>query len=238
MIRCLYFCHDPAHNHYSLNPFYMTATHFRYLAFLGMLLLVHRPIAFAQMFLHDENIKVGAWELVTEKDSVQVYNRTVEGQALREFKATAVLHAPLFRVVYALTDYKSFPQWMGSSLYDMKAVGVGDKQSYYLYYKIKTPLLSSDRDVILKIEASPMSKGYIFRCKSEPTYLSENPAFVRIQRWDAAWVIENIDDTSVRLSYLGTVNDNERLPTKYAEEMMTKLPYEFLLGLHQFLLQK
>lgn len=185
----------------------------------------------AQMFIHDENTKVGEWELVKDADSIRVYNRTVEGQALREFKASSLIHAPVFQIVYALTDYRSFPQWMGGTLYDIKAVGTGEKQSYYLYYKVKTPVLSSDRDVILKIEASPMSKGYIFRCKAAPDYLPTVENYVRIGRWDAAWIVETVDDKSARVTYIGTVDDANTLPTKYAEELMAKLPYEFLQGL-------
>lgn len=191
--------------------------------------------AIAQMFLHDANTKVGDWELLRSADSVKVYNRSVEGQALREFKATTVIPVSMPIVVFALNDYQNFGKWMGNSLYDIRAIGQGEKQSYYLYYKLKTPMLSSDRDVVLKIEASAMSKGYIFRCKAAPEFIPEVEGFIRIKRWDAAWILEVIDDSSVRVSYLGTVSDPDKLPEKYADEVMTRVPYDCVQGLRNSL---
>lgn len=207
---------------------------FRLLLMVLVVWHTYTPIR-AQMFLHEGNVKVGAWELVRELDSVKVYNRTVEGQTLREFKATTVIPVAMPIAVFALNDYQSFGKWMGNNIYDIKAIGQGEKQSYYLYYKVKTPLLSNDRDVVLKIEASSMSKGYIFRCKAMPEYIPEVEGFIRIKRWDAAWILESIDDTSVRISYLGTVNDPDKLPEKYAEEIMTKIPFDCVMGLRQTL---
>jgi hypothetical protein len=80
-----------------------------------------------------------------------------------------------------------------------------------------------------------MSKGYIFRCKAAPEFIPEVEGFIRIKRWDAAWIIEVVDDNSVRVSYLGTVSDPDKLPEKYADEVMTRVPYDCVLGLRNSL---
>lgn len=184
-----------------------------------------------QMFMHEEGAKVTPWQLVREEDSIETYNRMVEGLSLKEFKVTTVINRPLAIVVYHLNDYRNFNKWMSKSMYDFVILPSGEKQSYLLYFKLKTPFFTSDRDAVVKVEVSTMGKGYIIRMKAQPEQVPVGETFVRITRWDVAWVLESVDDTHVRVTYMGTVEDPQKLPDNFAEELMARVPFECMQGL-------
>lgn len=88
------------------------------------------------------------WELVMDKNGIKAYSRPVKGSGIFEFRAVAVVDAPLEVVGEMLRDVPATSQWLphcdNSYMVEMQ-----DRNHFTTYISLDIPWPVKDRDLVL-----------------------------------------------------------------------------------------
>ncbi|MBI9076729.1 MAG: START domain-containing protein [Desulfatibacillum sp.] len=114
------------------------------LLFLAVVLSFAAPPSMAET-------QYGEWELVMDKNGIKAYSRKVEGSGIFEFRAVAVVDAPIEVVGETLRDVPACAEWLPycneSRLLEMK-----DRNHFSTYVSLDLPWPLKDRDLTLGTE--------------------------------------------------------------------------------------
>ncbi len=103
----------------------------------------------AAMFASAATASDGEWKLVMDKNGIKAYSRPVEGSGIFEFRAVAVVDAPLEVVGEMLRDVPSTSEWLPycdkSQMAEMK-----DRNHFTTYLSLDVPWPLKNRDLVLK----------------------------------------------------------------------------------------
>ncbi len=100
--------------------------------------------------------KPGSIGIAKREDGIEVYTRDVADSAFKEFRATALVPAPLAEVVAWWRDPSTYTQWINRCA-EARRIEV-DSGASANYLKFDFPFPVSDRDVVIrarKVEESP-----------------------------------------------------------------------------------
>jgi START domain len=171
----------------------------RLLKWSVILLLVLTSIIFIAhvFFMYSGNRK---WELISNKQGVNVYSMKVSGDNLKKFKA-------IFRVKATLSTIIAFMQDNDSDLdidfYDARELEKIGPQEMVTQWKSKLPSPFKPRDFVVRhmFAQDPERKTIIYTLQSLPNRIPLESCCVRVPRMDNDWVIIPQNDGTVEIQW-------------------------------------
>ncbi len=173
--------------------------------------------------------EVDGWVLARRADGVEVYTRDVEGSALKEFRASAVVPAPLAAVVGWWRDPTTYTQWINRCV-EARRVEV-DSGATANYLRFDFPFPASDRDVVIgakTLQDSP--KQAVFEGRNVDGLVPEVSRLVRIPMLSSRWEFHADGDGATRAVYQQRMDAGGRLPAFLMKRATVDNPFRTLLG--------
>jgi hypothetical protein len=156
------------------------------------------------------------WELVLDKNGVQVYAVKVPGVAKKQFKAVTRIKTTLNRIVTAMTDTsteacREFVPTCTSG----EVLEPWNPQNQYLVqaFRVDLPRPLSPRDLVIKTEfhQDPQSKSLLIRCTALPDRIPPNECCVRIKNVHNTWRYTPVEDGEIEVEF----SSNAESPIPY-----------------------
>jgi hypothetical protein len=173
----------------------------------------------------------GDWEFAKRRDGVEVYTRDVSGSAVKEFRATSTVPAPLAEVVSWYTDPTTYTQWIDSCV---EAHRVGEA-SDTAYFKFNFPFPATDRDVVLRartVEESP--SAVVFEGQNVEGLVPEVDGLVRIQAIRSRWEFRAKGEAETEVVYRQHMDAGGSLPGFILNRAAVDNPIGTLRGLARY----
>lgn len=98
------------------------------------------------------------WEKIGEEDGIKVYRKDMPGTSLHAFRGTAVIHAPMEKLMWLLGDNDHRTDWVDR----LKKSVVLERENdydYIIYQHFGSPPIVSDRDFVYRARAYSKKNG-------------------------------------------------------------------------------
>jgi hypothetical protein len=135
------------------------------------------------------------WQLLSEKDGVQVYRRSHPDSAIKSIKGSGVVDAPVATIASILVDCARAPEWV-DSLAENKVIRVIHPKEYIEYNHASMPFIVSDRDFVTRVSMEVQADQKRVTIRSAPATDPLAPERKGIVRgaMSALYVLDAIDD--------------------------------------------
>jgi hypothetical protein len=171
-----------------------------------------------------------SWDLAKESDGIKVYNRSVEGSDLKEFKAVGKVKSTLSGLVALLKDEGAFTGWYP----DCKEAKIlkDNGTSWYTYFQVKAPFPVSNRDTINLFSFSQsVDKSVTLALTGNPEYIPAKSGVIRIPKLKGFWLFTPKEDGFVEVTYQVHSEPGGSLPSWLANSVSTDVPLKVLKNL-------
>jgi len=99
-----------------------------------------------------------SWKKIDDEDGIAVFKQSVPGSGLHAFRGTAMVNAPMAKLMWVLADNKHRTDWVDR----LKKSVVLEKKSDYdfiVYQHFGSPAIVSDRDFVYRARAHLRKDG-------------------------------------------------------------------------------
>ena len=173
------------------------------------------------------------WALAKREDGVEVYTRDVEGSASREFRASAVVPAPLAAVVAWWRDPSTYTRWINRCA-EARRIEV-DTGANANYLKFDFPFPASDRDVVVRAQKVEESANrVVFEGRNVDGLVPEVSGVVRIVMLRSRWEFRARGDAATEVVYRQHMDAGGRLPAFILKRAAVDSPFQTLRGLIRY----
>lgn len=183
---------------------------------------------FAVLILAGHAAASEAWELDRDKEGIKVYTREVEGSRYREFKGVTEMQTSLASAVGLLDDTSACQDW----LHLCEESRVLDQKNWserYIYQISDLPFPASTRDAIFHATITQSAdREVLIELSSRPDYIPETD-HVRIHDSHGAYLLQVIDDYTIRMTWTMYINPAGSLPAFLVNRLLTDIPFKSLL---------
>jgi hypothetical protein len=173
------------------------------------------------------------WALAKSEDGIEVYTRDVEGFDVREFRASAVVPAPLSAVIAWWRDPTTYTRWINRcSEARLIEVESGENANYM---KFNFPFPASDRDVVVRARTIEMSATrVVFEGSNVDGLVPEVSGLVRIAMLRSRWEFSARGDAVTEVVYRQHMDAGGSLPAFILNRAAVDSPFQTLRGLIRF----
>ena len=168
-------------------------------------------LAFAAL-AQGENATDVSWDLVTEKSYIKVFTRTPEASTIKELRILADFTGSMDTLLTILNDAENYGTWVYKCA---KAESIEPAEGYSTAYYLTTdfPFPMSDRDLVAKSNQWLDEKGRLHQHTiCAPEDLPRQSDVVRIQSYEAKWVMEQTDKNKFHIEYISSVDPGGNIP--------------------------
>ena len=164
------------------------------------------------------------WVLRKDKVGIQVYSRKIEGLAYREFKGILELESTLAASLALLDDAEACVDWLYrcESARVLQRTGISQR---HVYQVSNLPFPAATRDVIVKVELQDYKADSIrVVLQSAPDFI-EATSFVRIRNSHGAYLLQQLDEHRLRLTWTQYIDPEGSLPAFMVNALLTDVPF-------------
>ena len=184
------------------------------------------------------------WDLIKDSEGIQVLNKNVAGSEIKEFKATAIIDAPIEVIFEVMADVPAESLWMDSCI-ESKIIKhidkfVISKDNYYskdlVYNAIHGTFPVANRDFIVETEMRGYLKKRSININIRAVIDSGIPVregYVRITELTGSWFFQYIDRNHTSVVYQINQNPGGNLPSSIVNYINKNMPYKTILGLRE-----
>lgn len=170
--------------------------------------------------------KNGDWELEKNESGIKVYTRTIEGEDIREFKATVLLDAPVKKVADIILDINSYASWY-PQISEAKIIKKINSNEYYVYNVLDLPWPTSDRDGVSKMNITITEAETLIKMVAINGVKPKNPDYVRITKSYGFWKFTK-QGTKTSLHFQYFANPGGSVPDWIINMFIVDNPFETL----------
>ncbi|WP_299139558.1 START domain-containing protein [uncultured Vibrio sp.] len=177
------------------------------------------------------------WKLVRDKKGIEVYNRKIEGNDFKEFRAEADIKANLTSIIALFTDTSVGTQWV-ENIDEMEEIEHFSEAHTVTKTYTKAPWPVSDREAIVEnfIEQDPDTLIVIINQHGRPNYRqNEDKSVVRVAHLESRWILTPLDNNTTHISYQVLSDPGGSIPSWLINMVAVSQPYKTLLGLSEML---
>ena len=164
-----------------------------------------------------------SWVLERTENGINAYTRLVDKQPYKEFKLETVLLAPMDSIIAVLENVVASTE-KDPYITHVELIGDKNEKEFVVYFQIRTPFFSKDRDLVLKYASSRTQSGYIQYAKAEPNLVSLNPDFIRIPVANYITSVHSLGKDSSLLVYRGTIQPGGNISVGFVNKYMLNSP--------------
>ena len=200
------------------------------------------PQTFAAGLLLAVGITVGAaasaaepWRRTAEEDGVILESREVAGQAMPEFRGTAIIAAELYEVASVVDDLNRFCEWNKRCEKAREYQRIGETERIF-YTRSGAPWPLSDRDVVLLGRVSGLAEGNDVLVRFEAITDARWPAVdgvVRMPLVKGHWRMLRVDEKTTKVEYQVQADPGGVVPGWAAKLTARQVPRDTLAGLRR-----
>lgn len=163
------------------------------------------------------------WELSKDKLGIKIYLRDVAASGHKEYKAVCTVESTVETVLKALLNAPPyFDNAPDNQSYLLKNIGTNQ---HVFYARKNLPWPIRDRDVITMLTQSEQENGVIkIDLSAYPNGLPEKENTIRIKELKGHWLIEELDDSRVRVTQQLYLNPGGSLPSTITNSLIVKGP--------------
>ncbi|MCC4772414.1 START domain-containing protein [Vibrio cyclitrophicus] len=177
------------------------------------------------------------WKLVRDKKGIEVYNRKIEGNDFKEFRAEADIKANLTSIIALFTDTSVGTQWV-ENIDEMEEIEHFSEVHTVTKTYTKAPWPVSDREAIVEnyIEQDPNTLTVMITQHGRPNYQpNDNKRIVRVAHLESRWILTPLDNNTTHISYQVLSDPGGSIPSWLINMVAVSQPYKTLLGLSEML---
>ncbi|TCN76549.1 START domain-containing protein [Vibrio crassostreae] len=177
------------------------------------------------------------WKLVRNKQGIEVYNRKIEGNDFKEFRAEADIQANLTSIIALFTDTSVGTQWV-ENIDEMEEIEHFSEAHTVTKTYTKAPWPVSDREAIVEnfIEQDPDTLIVIINQHGRPNYRpNDDKHIVRVAHLESRWILTPLDNNTTHISYQVLSDPGGSIPSWLINMVAESQPYKTLLGLSEML---
>lgn len=169
------------------------------------------------------------WELVRDKNDIQVFNQEVDGSKFKRTKAVTRVKADIATLVNFLQDSENFPKWMWGAR-DTKALKNFSRSERLTYSVTNVAWPQKDRDTIIHSKWERDSKSQVLRqvYSAEPGYLPSDSNLQRVTRQEGEWRLRPVGNGEVEVTFISFVDMGRDAPKWLVQQMAMDMPFESL----------
>jgi hypothetical protein len=173
------------------------------------------------------------WELKKDQDGVQVYVRSVSGQAFKESRAVVEFKGTPEAVRNLIFDYGDYTAWVPRVLNARLVERVSD-QELISYSLNDSPWPVSDRDLVLRNTISSDAKGAItIRMSAIKGVVPEVKGVVRMVYFEGHYLLEPLEGGKVRVTYQAILDPAGSVPAWMANMAVVDTPFDLLVQMRR-----
>jgi hypothetical protein len=179
------------------------------------------------LFTNAEEPERSDWILRKDKVGIQVYSRKIEGLAYREFRGIVELESTLAASLALLDDADACVDWLYrcESARVLQRTGIAQR---HVYQVSDLPFPAATRDVIVKVELQEYKANSIrVVLQSAPDFI-EATSFVRIRESYGTYLLQQLDEHHLRLTWTQYIDPEGRLPAFMVNALLTDVPFNSL----------
>jgi len=182
----------------------------------------------------------GQWKLAKDKKGVQVYTRPMPGSDILEFKARAMINAPIEVVATVLSDIENFPEWMSKC----KKTSIVEKRSngaLLIKFVQTLPWPVANRDVILLTSTVLNEETGLMEVYMESVEKSEIPPMedlVRMTGFKGKIILENKGKNKTEMTFILWADPGGSLPARGVNGGTLNIPFRSLIGMKKMVKKK
>ncbi|WP_261886851.1 START domain-containing protein [Vibrio pomeroyi] len=177
------------------------------------------------------------WKLVRDKKGIEVYNRKIEGNDFKEFRAEADIQANLTSIIALFTDTSVGTQWV-ENIDKMEEIEHFSEAHTVTKTYTKAPWPVSDREAIVEnfIEQDPDTLTVMITQHGRPNYQpNDDKRIVRVAHLESRWILTPRDNNTTHISYQVLSDPGGSIPSWLINMVAVSQPYKTLLGLSEML---
>lgn len=178
------------------------------------------------------------WQLIKDKEGIQVFTRSNTVSSFKEFKATMRIEAKVNEFLAVLYDVEGLSDW-GYNLKESKLLNRPDDMTQTYYAVAKAPWPYKDRDGIYLNQISWDNKTKVLLVDIE--MLEQNVEvsgdYVRMDGY-GYWQVKEVSASEVEVIFQMQVDPGGSIKAWIANMFVSDSPYHTLLGLRDVLQKK
>ena len=177
------------------------------------------------------------WKLVRNKKGIEVYNRKIEGNDFKEFRAEADIQANLTSIIALFTDTSVGTQWV-ENIDKMEEIEHFSKAHTVTKTYTKAPWPVSDREAIVEnfIEQDPDTLTVMISQHGRPNYQpNDDKRIIRVAHLESRWILTPLDNNTTHISYQVLSDPGGSIPSWLINMVAVSQPYKTLLGMSEML---
>lgn len=163
------------------------------------------------------------WDFATEKDNIKVFTRSSDKSSIKELRILVEMNGNIDTLHNAISNAYGFTDWV----YKCKSgAPLATPDGYTLSYIAVTdfPFPMSDRELIVKSKQWVDEHGrYRTHSVADPTVLPEDNDLVRINHYEANWIIEKVGE-KILIEYQSSVDPGGNIPVWVVNLALTTGP--------------
>lgn len=177
-----------------------------------------------------------AWEEISHEDGIKVWQRSVPGESLVEFRGRGLVGASYAMILAVLQDSKRKTEWMDSCVDARLVRSIAPGRAVMYNRTGSTVPLISDRDVVIESMVDIRSRTRTIRIDAwgiKDPKMPEVDGVVRMPELKASWVLQALGPKKTRVTYTVRADPGGSLPHWLVNMVAKRLPAKTLLKLRK-----
>lgn len=199
-------------------------------------LLFVTALAVSTLTVGAAHAKQVRWEQIGEEDGIKVWQRSIPGQSLVEFRGRGVIDTSFLKILAVLADHKRKTEWMDSCVKAYKVRDIGPGRVVMYNRTGSTVPLVSDRDVVLEsnVDIWPDKRRITIDVWSvEDPAVPPEDGVVRMPDLRASWVLTALDPERTDVTYTVRADPGGALPHWLVNMVAKRLPLKTIQKLRK-----
>ena len=180
----------------------------------------------------------GQWELIKDKDGIQVFTRANTVSSFKEFKASMQIEAGINEFLAVLYDVKGLTNW-GYNIKESKLLSRPDDMNQTYYAVAKAPWPYKDRDGIYENQVTWNKESKILRVRIDMLEddIELRDDYIRMDGY-GYWQLREISEGKLEVIFQMQVDPGGSIKAWMANMFVTDSPYQTMQGLREIIQKK
>lgn len=173
------------------------------------------------------------WQLVRDRNEIQVLMRSIEGTNQKEFKGIMIIHAPLASVAALVNDPSRSHEYISNYQHVDK---LGESTTdYYEYTLVNTPFFAANRDIVHHIRFRMGEQSFIRTFNAVPTHLPEVPPLIRMPLMDGYWAGQIVDKNTTKITHIVRVSPGGNISEGFNNAFLANASFKTMQNMKELL---
>ena len=175
------------------------------------------------------------WNLIKQKDNIEVYTRYHNNSDYKEIRIITEFETDLETFMSILNKAEDYTKWVYKCSQGKFLEGLNDQE--FIYYTVSDlPFPAVDRDLVIHSKQWKDEQGNIHsKSIGLKDYLPLDPDYVRIPFFESTWDISKTQHGNIKVDYKAISHPGGYIPTWLVNMAISSGPVKTMEGLKELL---